>query len=133
MCTSVSERKTLCCCCYGSVHGKFKLVSIDWSLLSSSSNIYTYCFSLIGNNFASNYSRYMVQRFVLEVLMSSFERYPSWKITIPLGVFDPRGGVRPLLKQKLYIDWIFLFQIFMPISEKHCVSVYDGQIPPSGW
>ena len=87
-----------------------KLVVIDWSLRSSSSYTYTNCFSLIGNNFVSNCSRYMVQPFVLEALMSSSERYSSWKITIPRGAFAPRGERGPLLKQKLYIDWIFLFQ-----------------------
>ena len=54
--------------------------------------------------------RYIVQPLVLEVLMSSFERYPSWKITIPT-VYLPQGGDwGPLLKQKFYIDWIFLFK-----------------------
>ena len=71
---------------------KTKLVGIDWSLLSSSSYTYTRCFSLIGakmlskicvlkmkkiENFVSNCSRYRVQPFALEVLISSFERYPS--------------------------------------------------------
>ena len=68
-----------------------KLVGIDWSLLSSPLYTYTHRFSLIGlkinkisvlkmkkiDNFVSNCSRYMVQPFVLEVLMSSFERSPS--------------------------------------------------------
>ena len=56
---------------------KKELVGIDWSLLSSPSYTYAHCFSLIGDNFVSNCSRYMVQPFVLEILMSSFERYPS--------------------------------------------------------
>ena len=65
------------------------LVSIDWSLLNSSS--YTHCFSLIVakiskinvlkmkkiDDFVSNCSRYIVQPFVLEVLMNPFERDPS--------------------------------------------------------
>ena len=43
--------------------------------------------------------------------MSSFERDPPWKITIPRGYLSPRGAEwGPLLKQKLFIDWIFLFQ-----------------------
>ena len=62
-------------------------------------------------NFVSNCSRYMVQQFVLEVLMSSFERYPFWKITISSWYLSPEGGGwSPLLKQKLYIDWKCLFQ-----------------------
>ena len=51
----------------------------------------------------------MVQPFVLEVRMSSFERYPPWKITIPKGYLPPREEWGPLLKQKFYTDWIFLF------------------------
>ena len=43
-------------------------------------------------NFVSKCSRYMAQPFVLQVLMSSFERYPSWKNYHPEGVFAPRGG-----------------------------------------
>ena len=60
------------------------------------------------DNFVSNCSRYMIQPFVLEVLMSSFETDPSWKITIPRGICSLRRTWSPL--QKLYIDWIFLFQ-----------------------
>ena len=81
-----------------------KLVGIDWSQLSSPS--YTHCFSLIGDDFVSNCSRDMVQPFVSEVLMSSFVRYPSWKITIPREHLPPRGREG----DKLYIAWIFLFQ-----------------------
>ena len=90
------------------------LVGIDCSLLSSPSYSYTNCFSLTGvnyvikmkkvYNFVSNCSRYMVQPFVLEVLMSSFERYPSWKITILRVYLSPVGEWGPLSKQKLYID-----------------------------
>ena len=62
------------------------------------------------DNFVPNCSRYKVHSFCLEVLMSSFERYPSWKITIPRGYLFPGGEWGPVLKQKLYIDWILLFQ-----------------------
>ena len=102
---------------------KRKLVGIHRSLLNSQS--YTHCFSRIGakisskinvlkmkkiDNFVSNCSTYRVQPFVLEVLVSSFERYRSWKNTISKGYLLPGGDWDPLLKQKLYIDWIFLFQ-----------------------
>ena len=75
---------------------KAKLVDIDWSLLNSPSYNYTHCFSLIGNNFISNCSRCMVQLFVLEILMSSFERYPSSKITISRGYLPPGRGSEAL-------------------------------------
>ena len=56
------------------------------------------------DNFVSNCFRSMVQPFFLKVLMSSFERHPFEKL-------PSRGGEwGPLLKQKLYTDWIFLFQ-----------------------
>ena len=43
--------------------------------------------------------------------MNSFERYPSWKITISRGYLPPTGGKWGLLvKQKLYIVWVFMFQ-----------------------
>ena len=76
-----------------------KLVGIDWSL-QCSPIIYLYTLLLAYcrenvklmcykwkkiDNFVSNCSRYMVQPIVLEVLMSYFEIYPSWKITIPRG------------------------------------------------
>ena len=57
-------------------------------------------------NFVSNCSRYRVQ-FVLVVLMSSFERCQSWIITEAVFALGWEWG--PLLKQKLYTDWIFLF------------------------
>ena len=44
------------------------------------------------DNFVLNCSRCMVQTFVLEVLMSSFERYLSSKITIPKGYLPPGGS-----------------------------------------
>ena len=84
-----------------------KLVGIDWSLLSSPSYTYTHCFSLNDAKFSSkinalkmkkiynsvsNSSRYMVQPLVLEVLMSSFERYPSWQNTIPRRYLLPGGS-----------------------------------------
>ena len=71
---------------------KITLVSIDWSLLSSPSYTYRHCFSLTDtkilskinvlkmkkiDSFVSKCSRYIVQPFVLEVLISSFERFPS--------------------------------------------------------
>ena len=87
-----------------------KLVGIDWPLLNSPSYTYTHCFLLIGDNFVSDCSRCMVQPFILEVLMSSFERYTSWKITISKEYLPQWEKWGPLLKQKLYIDWIFLFQ-----------------------
>ena len=89
------------------------LAGIDWSLLSSPSHTYTHYFSLISakvlskmiglkmkktDNLVSNCSRHMVQPFILEILMSSFERYPSWKITIPRGHLPPEGRVRPPTK-----------------------------------
>ena len=87
---------------------------IEWnmkfSFSSSSYTSYTHWFSLIGakilnkinmltmkkfDNFVSNCSRYIVQPFVLEVLMSSFEKYPSWIITIPRGYLPPGGSETP--------------------------------------
>ena len=72
---------------------KKKIVGINWSLLSSSLYTYTHCFSLIGDNFVSNCSK--VQPFILEVLMSSFERYLSWKITIRRRYLSPGGSEAP--------------------------------------
>ena len=39
------------------------------------------------NNFVSNCSRYMVKPFFLEVLMSSFERYPSKIVTTNIATY----------------------------------------------
>ena len=72
-----------------------KLVGIDWSQISSPLYIYAHCFSLIGDNFVSGCSRYVVQPFVLEALMSSIERYPSWTITILRGYLPTRGEWDP--------------------------------------
>ena len=102
-----------------------RLKKISWHRLFSvqlALYTYTHCFSLIGakikiglklkkiDNFVSYCSKYTVQPFGLEVLMSSLERYPSWKITIPMGYASPGEEWGPLRKQKLYIDWIYLFQ-----------------------
>ena len=104
-----------------------KLVGIDCSLLSSPSNTYTHCFSLIWakiwskisvskmkkiDNFVSNCSGYMVQPFVLEVLMSSFERYPSWKITIPRRYLPPGGGREaPYYNRNFILIEYFYFKV----------------------
>ena len=96
----------------GHVWIESRLVGIDWSLLSFSHILIHILSHLLAWKFKVKIicMKYMVQPFVLEVLMSSFEIYPPWKITIPRVYLPPGGGMRPLLKQKLYIDWIFLFQ-----------------------
>ena len=64
----------------------FKLAGMDWSLLSSPSYTYTHCFSFIGAKIYTNEKKSIIffhtvpdicYTFVLEVLMSSFERYLS--------------------------------------------------------
>ena len=110
-----------------------KEVGIDWSLLSFPSYTYTHCFSLIGEKilckmkkekiryfFFSNCSRCMVQPFVLEVLISSFERYSSWKITILRGYLPPggKGEWGPLLKQKFILIEYFYFKVKFYFSQR---------------
>ena len=63
------------------------------------------------DNFVSNYPRCMVQPFRFRGTDEFFWKIPISKNYHLEGVFTPRGGGEAhVLKQKLYIDWIFLFQ-----------------------
>ena len=95
--------------------------SLDWFEVSTCLNRYEYKCNIYIYPFlhTTQFILYLldiksestVQPFVLEILMSSFERDLSWKITISRGYLPPGGGEwDPLLKQKHYIDWIFPFQ-----------------------
>ena len=87
---------------FNNIKSLFKLVSIDWSLLNSTSYTYTHCFSLIGDNFISNCYRCMVQPFISFRSNDNF----FWKIPIlknyhPERVFDQREG-GPTKTETLY-------------------------------